>query len=199
MPGVIISDRTLARAIWKAERRAGLPGPEGPEGPEGSSGIPGSVITAGPNPPLSSTGSAGDVHLLEDDIKGVVLQTYQKGAGFWDRIGDVNTPITENSSLTSSGYVRLQNGLIIQWGTDLAGDTGSANGVGDYTINFPISFDNMVFTVAVTPLNADPASSISAGVVSFDGAHLRYTLSIIIATGAHSPANTRVYWLALGY
>jgi hypothetical protein len=194
----VVTFKEIQRKLRRS-KIAGPPGPEGPGGADGADGSPGSVITAGPTPPSSSVGNAGDVHLLEDDIKGIVLQTYQKGAGFWDRVGDVNTPITEDSSLTSSGYVRLQNGLIIQWGTDLAGDTGSVNAVGDYTIDYPISFANMVFSVAITPLNADPTNLISAGVVSFDQTNLRYSLSIIIATGDPTPANTRVYWIALGY
>jgi len=82
MPGVSISDRTLARAIQKIERQGGTPGPAGPSGT-------GTNITVSTAVPPDIVGDDHDVHLLKDS-NAAVLKTYQKTLGAWTDVGTVN-------------------------------------------------------------------------------------------------------------
>ena len=61
-------------------------------------------------------------------------------------------------SLGGSGYTKLPNGLIFQWG--VAGVTG-----GNASINYPVSFPNAVFSVVASSFN--PPSDASATLVAW--------------------------------
>lgn len=50
--------------------------------------------------------------------------------------------------LISNGYVRLQGGPIIQWGTTASIGAGS-----NLTVNFPLTFPNACFVVLITAIN----------------------------------------------
>lgn len=65
----------------------------------------------------------------------------------------------ESSALTANGFIKLTNGLILQWGT-------SAVGMANYsaqTINFPTAFATACFSVQITAKTATVMSSGAAG------------------------------------
>ena len=59
-----------------------------------------------------------------------------------------NQYIWNQVGLSENGYIKLPNGLIIQWGYVALSDTSDT--VNIYTINFPITFPNKVFNIQVT-------------------------------------------------
>jgi len=65
----------------------------------------------------------------------------------------------ESSALTANGFVKLSNGLILQWGTSAV---GMAN-YGAQTINFPTAFATACFSVQITAKTATVMSNGAAG------------------------------------
>lgn len=92
---------------------------------------------------------------------------------------------TVEGSKTANGWVKLANGLIIQWGTAVKG-----------TATFPVAFPNAAFgvvsagatTVSVTKTNASLA--ITSGIAYYSGEYPYYYLT----TSAYGG-----FWLAIGY
>ena len=92
---------------------------------------------------------------------------------------------TQDKSLTQNGYVKFNNGLIIQWGL-----TEQKDGV--IVVTFPVPFTGQ-YTYAVTA-TLDGKSSSAASVQ----ARTNTTFSVDPATG-HASANKRAAWIAIGY
>jgi cytoskeletal protein CcmA (bactofilin family) len=111
-------------------------------------------------------------------------------------VGDISatgTLYTHSSSysLSSNGYTKLPNGLIMQWGilSSISIDETI------YTVNFPKLFPNTVFNVTAT-LNYDVQVNGSIGVVvkslSSSGFQVFTDCSNLSTTGS-------IYWNAIGY
>lgn len=67
-------------------------------------------------------------------------------------------PVT-SSALTANGFIKLANGLILQWGTSAV---GMAN-YSEQTINFPTAFATACFSVQITAKTATVMTSGAAG------------------------------------
>jgi len=95
--------------------------------------------------------------------------------------------VDRDVQIANTGYARLTNGLIIQWGTTLANNT-----VGD--VKFPKIFPNFCFNVTGTMVTGSAGSSNNvvylAGPVNKTTAQIRVNYT--------SGANNIVYWTALG-
>lgn len=102
------------------------------------------------------------------------------------RLSAANATITTNtftlgtSNSSASGFTRLPNGLLYQWGTVLA-DSGSG------TITFPTSFST-VYSIVATSNTA--VATYQAGITSVS------TTSASVRT-ANTSSRT-VYWMAIG-
>lgn len=91
--------------------------------------------------------------------------------------------VTNSISKDSKGYVKMGNGIIIQWGTESAGST--------VTVTLPIAFSNTNFKVIATSL----ATSGSLGAL---GINTKTTTGFnIYASGGASSVNSQ--WIAIGY
>lgn len=91
------------------------------------------------------------------------------------------------SSNATNGYVKLGNGLIIQWGT--YGTYGPSVSSTATTVNFPISFPNSCFNVSKTVLSSFNASTPA----------IYFTVSSFNTTGFTSPNPTQGWmWIAIG-
>jgi hypothetical protein len=100
-------------------------------------------------------------------------------------------PETIAKSLASSGFCKLGNGLILQW--------GSANNGGDpTTVTFPTAFPAACTSVVVTIEGAPGANVISGNVASRSASgfqfYQRYTPGGSVAT-----AGNNFVWQAIGY
>ena len=87
------------------------------------------------------------------------------------------------SSLTANGYQKLSNGLIIQWGSNSAGGSGTAS------VSFPIAFPTACVNVQVTGGYSGTAGN-STGAYSVSTSGFTYT---------YHYSGTTDYWLAIGY
>lgn len=94
---------------------------------------------------------------------------------------------TKAKSLAQNGYVKFNNGLIVQWG-ELAADSS-----GRYTVNFPTAFTSTNYTIT--------AIGVSAGKIT-TYAYVQYgdktTTYVQLATTADATHNG-VRWMAIGY
>jgi hypothetical protein len=92
----------------------------------------------------------------------------------------------DTSSITTNGYQKLPGGLIMQWGTVAATQTGSGNAVID--TNFPIAFPTACLSLQATTTGG--ASIDGEVVVSFNQTQfgIRNRNAVVSAC-----------WLALGY
>ncbi len=88
-------------------------------------------------------------------------------------------------SLSTSGYQKLSNGLIIQWGFDTTTYSG-----GLVTITFPIAFPNSVFTVNS---NKYISGDTDGGAVS------AFTSSMSLTGFSMSTNAAGCVWIAIGY
>jgi len=90
---------TTFRELQRASRRRG---PAGAAGADGIDGDPGSVIYFGNEVPPNPIGEDKNVY-FEKDANSVVLKTYQKSAGAWSDVGDVNPTWTSYNANIRSG------------------------------------------------------------------------------------------------
>lgn len=65
-----------------------------------------------------------------------------------------------NSSISPNGYITLPGGIKLQWGT--AAITTSIT-----TVNFPVTFDAVVYSVVITPTISDDAWVVSSNTTAF--------------------------------
>jgi hypothetical protein len=97
-----------------------------------------------------------------------------------------NTFTLGSSSIGSSGYSRMPNGLMMQWGT-----SGSVNGDSSVSVTFPTAFTN-IYCVQITPIQA----SIQTGSNGLDSVGGVSTSGFTIYHGADSTLS--FYWMAIG-
>lgn len=98
---------------------------------------------------------------------------------------------SSGKSITSSGYMILEDGLIIQWGTCTFGNAGT----GLANVTFPLTFPNSIFSISGLP---DATNNIS--VVE----SMNYTLLTNSSVQFVCGMNTSLYngsgrWIAIGY
>jgi hypothetical protein len=117
-----------------------------------------------------------------DGNKAIYLSGKPDGTLMWD---GVYVATTKAKSLAQNGYVKFNNGLIIQWGL-----TEQVNGV--IVVTFPVPFTGQ-YTYAVTA-TLDGKSEKAASVQ----ARTNTTFSVDPATG-HDSAHKRAAWIAIGY
>lgn len=102
------------------------------------------------------------------------------------------------ASLTTNGFIKLPNGLMIQWG--VGGPLTNANP--DAVINFNTTFPNKCAFITEHDLNnAARKSEIQIGYVTTTG-FTAYNLGVLdrtIPSGLQSPITTTVQWFAIGY
>lgn len=104
----------------------------------------------------------------------------------------------EAVSLTANGYIKLANGLILQWGTNLVA-------IANYsvsTITFPIAFPNACFNVQLTARAVTPAGAGAATLengIKLNGVPTTTNFSVYI-NWAGSGAGAGIYpvWFAIG-
>lgn len=94
------------------------------------------------------------------------------------------------NKLTDSGYQKLPNGLIIQWGNVLRNKNSPSN----YSITFPISYPNSCLHVTCTPrFNTDPVV-LGADAHNAVGAVTKSSMVVRQDSNQNS-----LYWLTIGY
>jgi len=104
----------------------------------------------------------------------------------------------ESSALTANGFIKLTNGLILQWGTSAV---GMAN-YSEQTINFPTAFATACFSVQITAKTATVMTSGAAGYengIKLNGNPTTTSFSVY-CNWAGSLAGGIVYptWFAIG-
>lgn len=97
--------------------------------------------------------------------------------------------IDGDAALGTNGYVKLQNGIIIQWGlsTDVWPEKSS-------TIMFPIPFPNTCFIVVPgTHCVAGAGSDVWTQINSFDKSQFTW-----FAQASGDIVNVKIAWIAIG-
>lgn len=97
-----------------------------------------------------------------------------------------NALVDVGSSLTATGYVKLSNGLIIQWGTTASIGTDSG-----LAITYPIAFPTATLNVNITPIRSIALSGQGESTVSSVS-----TTGFTLNNGADT--TKPYYWYALG-
>jgi hypothetical protein len=87
------------------------------------------------------------------------------------------------SSISVTGYSRLPNGLLFQWGSQ-TGITFTAG-----TITFPVAFASAPFTITLQGTHANTGSTLVVTGLSTTTATVRTTNTVTAQTG---------YWMAIG-
>lgn len=106
-------------------------------------------------------------------------------SGTWVAIGGSGV----TGSNTSNGYVRLSNGLILQWGS-----VGAMVINNDYAIAFPISFPNAVFSVTCTTVGSERWSGITCNTFTISNSSFHMTAAY---SDWLAPIGSK--WMAIGY
>ena len=98
-------------------------------------------------------------------------------------------PTDFSASLSPSGYQRLPNGFLIQWGIATSSGTSALNGV----VTFPIAFPNACLNLSATPYGGDTNNRqvVAFGYTQYQGQYTTYLLG--------NPFAITFYWMALGY
>lgn len=111
------------------------------------------------------------------------------GGSQWNAKGQ-SAPDMFPNSLSASGYQKLPNGMIIQWGT-----SGSVAVNSQLTVTLPITFPNGVKALSCNPDGWPSATNTSTGTFS---ASIISTSQISINNRTNVNAGT-FQWMALGY
>jgi hypothetical protein len=98
-------------------------------------------------------------------------------------------PGTNNFLLSSNGWTRLPNGLIMQWGKYPSSSSG-------WYVKFPINFLNEIFNVQVTVIAGDGKRS--AGVDNSPAPTLS-GFTYKSGEGGVGDQKMSIYWTAIGY
>ena len=94
-------------------------------------------------------------------------------------------------SLSSTGYQKLPNGLILQWG-----DGAHSNGTGAQAVTFPTSFPNAaLFGMASNAASGPPSAFHGTSPPNTTG----MTVYSSTSSGVAAAAGTSFRWLAIGY
>lgn len=93
------------------------------------------------------------------------------------------------NSTAASGYTKLGNGMILQWGT-----TGSTTTVD--TITFPLAFPNGALSITATPVNGDTQNN---GFINTIGTSSVTSFILYFSIGEGGGATFASKWMAIGY
>jgi hypothetical protein len=168
----------------------------------GSMTINGSLQTNGANLIVQGTGAIPAPAVIWKDSAGSVLSTLvANGAVLTANVASLavgaNPVFTAaNSPFSSAGYVKLQNGLIMNFGVR----TTDPGGNGNFT--FPAAFPNACIAVALT---ASPGSVQAGNVlfgvhfVSMSNSAITAFQARVVTPGAVALAQINVHCLAIGY
>lgn len=104
-------------------------------------------------------------------------------------------PALSGSNL-SNGYVVLQNGIIIQWGS--ANVTSSGSGNSNVIVNFPITFPNAVFS-ATLGHNQSPDSTVVGSINPFMNSVSTSQIRLGLDENTSSTKTYPVYFIAIGH
>jgi hypothetical protein len=144
-----------------------------------------------------SSGGAGKVEMSaagydnDNNLKVASLQIKKDGSLFLyptsaqsNTAYDIAGSAIVAKSLGTNGYIKYASGLIVQWGS------GFANNTGGYTNQLPISFDNKYSVITIASGGSDATNNvITIG-----------TKSLTEFKSATSyPAAVTIEWLAIGY
>jgi len=119
----------------------------------------------------------GKVTIASGAISSLVTSPFNQN-GF-----DVNVN-TFTQSLTGNGWVKLPNGLILQWGQNLA-----SSGTNGATYSFPVAFPNAGLCII-------PGGTVGAGSDAATGADMTSLSQFRIFRRS---ASATIYWYAIGY
>lgn len=122
---------------------------------------------------------------------------------FLDTSGIVHNKETLNNLINANqkhdnGYVKLLNGIIIQWGSQTVSDIT----VNEYTkdISFPITFPNKCTNIQVTINDVGygiQGFTTSVGVQELSAS--KFKANFKSTSNRYSSISIKLYWLAIGY
>lgn len=159
------------------------------------------AATAGNGFSLQIRNAGSGVITIDPDsaelINGAATKTVQPGQDLrvvcdgtsWRVLGD------DPTSLATNGYIKLQGGLIIQWGADAGGASL------DHDVIFPIPFPNACFSVAASLETAGvTAGTIFAGVMVAALTTTKFYAMPRVQVGDSSAVSAAGFrWVAIGY
>ena len=127
----------------------------------------------------------GDLEDSIDDIEDS-LDDLETAVGNIGNISDIIS--TQSSNIAQNGYLKLSNGLIIQWGSETVSSSGPFN------LTFPIAFSSATSYSIVKTYNSSGSDDIMCKEVSF------YNFTATGATTYNIIANSNSFqWIAIGY
>jgi Putative tail fiber protein gp53-like, C-terminal/Collagen triple helix repeat (20 copies) len=101
--------------------------------------------------------------------------------------------IAGGASTAQNGYVKLPNGLILQWGLSAGTSTASL------AIGFPIAFPTAALCVTAT-MQGDPgAAGLMCSVVISSNTFFTVYPRYVLGGGTVGNATQSIYWMAVGY
>lgn len=110
-------------------------------------------------------------------------------------LGQLWTDYLSPVSFTIPGYVKLPNGLIIQFGA-------STNPASDYTITFPMAFPTSALGVWATPSSPGAAPTLMHAVMTSNVSKTSMDIRTRYATNGGvvgGETNRPVFWMAMGF
>jgi hypothetical protein len=142
--------------------------------------------------------NTSDIIALESPA-GVFLNTPNIYKGNKDNYSDIWSSDLAPHDFSESGYQKLPNGLIIQWGianTVTDSDNSSVSG----TINYPLAFPNVGLQVMAVPVNA-PNDNWAAIIVRITAVNTDGFDYILDTTDSdyHIDNNVQLRFIAVGY
>lgn len=129
--------------------------------------------------------------------KGIVEKatTGEMDAGTANKFPDaekVKAYVDGTGSITSNGWTKMPNGLIMQWGKITGIVTNQKK-----TVSFPKAFDTQAFVVNVTPIGLAASGDFEVDFYSVGAKIENNTQFSIVSEGTSSPV-TEAYWMAIG-
>ena len=118
--------------------------------------------------------------------------------GIFNCHSGINIP---NNSISQTGYTKLPNGLILQWGyVTISQDTGHAGVEGfEVAINFPISFPTMPLSISCVPgTNHHDVSKITKHLFRYDTLSKNGVSTYVYAESAGA-WHAKMFYMAIGY
>ncbi|EIM25761.1 gp53-like domain-containing protein [Microvirga lotononidis] len=146
--------------------------------------------------PVTSWSTTASANATADSASGIIFSEGQAPSSLNDSMRALMAVIKGDfaNSLAGTGYQKLPNGLILQWGTTV----GTTNANGNFVITFPIAFPTAVRTVI--PVNGDQEvitlGAQSIGVINSVTTTTSFAVSVRPNPG--SGAGFRINWLAIG-
>jgi cytoskeletal protein CcmA (bactofilin family) len=163
-----------------------------------------SCSTTSPAVKITQLGSTGHALYIEDESgdntptvidyaghMGIGTTTPNKELTVVGDISATGTLYTHSSSysLSSNGYTKLPNGLIMQWGSSTSISTGET------TVNFPIPFPNQCYSITSTPIDGNGSNPYFPSTGNRNLSSFNYSVYNTSATRVIQV----IYWQAIGY